>query len=66
MPRIDPQEFECRAQRVRKAADAVIDAEAAQLAANESLKAARTEHQNAEEHLKAYVRESTGAKPIPF
>ena len=66
MPRIDPQEFEVRAQRVRKAADAVIEAEAAQRAANESLKAARREHQDAEEDLRVYVTKSIGAKPLPF
>lgn len=66
MPRIDPQEFEQRAQRVRKAADGLIEAESSLRAAKEGLRAAQDEHQNAERHLAEYVQESVGAKPLPF
>ena len=60
MPRVDPQEFERRAQRLRKAEEDWHGAEDAIRAAKEQLAAAEREWQGAAEDLEKYVREAGG------
>lgn len=60
MPRIDMQEFERRAQRVRKAEMARKDAEAVRRASIEALKIAEDELAAAREDFTAYVHDSAG------
>lgn len=63
MPRIDPEEFERRAQRLRKAGQEQTEALEAQRGAEERLSSARKEWHAAYDAFREYTETAAGLDP---